>query len=382
VDHRRTASSPIALARKNGRLSKDVAAAELFGTEDELVQSLRSQLLVQTTLVEHLEGELTASQSLVGSLSERYHKAREAAAHYKEEEAKHKQNLSKLKRKCHELEGMIEEANGERSQRSLLDECTADAMRVLQERCLEAEEKCKREVQNRKTIEGELHHLQECLDSFNSTQQSLYIPEVADGEEAESLKGRIKQLQLAEEQRKVLEDELEMLRIENEQLQERVDRLTDGSPRVQRESTAVLHSVEVTDLREIVRQSSEELDELKEKYNEEIANRDEEIEKLRAEVSAQWTNTETGQQKVGKLMVALEEKANLLEEMEHQNEQMELGCQELLTRCQELEEECQVLGKQKQEMLEDNAKMVEIKQLLESERSAVSFYYVLMSGCC
>jgi hypothetical protein len=379
IDHRRSASHPVATGgkRSDPTPAQVINASDLFGTEDALVQSLRSQLLVQTSLVEHLEGELVASQTLVNSLSERYRKARETAGYYKDEESKHKGNLSKLKRKCQELEGMIEEANGERSQRSVLDECTADAMRVLQERCLEAEEKCKREIHSRRTLESELSQLQDCLDSFNATQHSLCLPEL-DGEELESLKARVGQLQVAEEQRKALEDELEMLRVENEQLQERLDRVADDSPapapKTQRKSAMELHSVEVTELREIIRHTSEELDELKTKYDEDIAERDSRIGELRQEVEMQWSRTESEQEKIEKLIAALEEKENQLEEMqEHneRNERMENDYNALVTRCQEMEEEWQLSEKEKQDLLSDFTEATDIKYQLENERNAV-----------
>lgn len=132
IEHRRVSSYPVDAPHDVDTHPMNIN--DLFDTSDKALHNLRKELTVKSALIEHLESELFASQSLVTSLTSRYNKARETAQHYKDEETKHKSNLGKLKKKCVELEGMIEEANGERSQRSLLDECTADAMRVLQER--------------------------------------------------------------------------------------------------------------------------------------------------------------------------------------------------------------------------------------------------------
>lgn len=221
-------------------------------------------------------------------------------------------------------------------------------------------------------------------------------------EEVESLKAKLGQLRNAEEQRRLLEDELEMMRVENEQLQERVDRFTGSSSnpnasgaRGTRESTMNLHSVEVTELREIVRQTAQELDEVKQKYDDDITERDELVKNLRTEMEAAWQGVEDSQAKIENLIAALTEKDAKIQALESKEIELEqLKAQKgrdveeevrksdrlekdycaLEARSQEMEEEWRESERIRAELSDELAEVTEVKDQLENERNAVSTF--------
>jgi hypothetical protein len=68
--------------------------------------------------------ELSQSKKLIDSFTERLRRTKDDFEAYKQDGSKRKETMPKLKRKVRELENMVEEAEGERIQRSVLDECT------------------------------------------------------------------------------------------------------------------------------------------------------------------------------------------------------------------------------------------------------------------
>ena len=264
---------------------------------------------------------------------------------------------------------MVEDADGERSQRSMLDECTAGAMLVLQERCREAEERFKQEKSQRESMETELESLKECLDGINVTQTSILLDRQGEEDaQIEQLKSHLAELRQTEEQRKALEAELETLKQENESLKQMSE--TD---KTHRESKAQeLYDSQVENLRQIIRDRSDELETLKAQFDAEIASRDEQLTTMKAEIESQWKGAENNEQTIKILRDTLAKKEEVLEENNEQAERVANDFRAVETRCQEMEDEWQAAEQRAADMEEELAKTSEARAQAENEKNSVS----------
>jgi chromosome segregation ATPase len=183
------------------------------------------------------------------------------------------------------------------------------------------------------------------------------------------LKAKVEELLNVEIVRKELEAELQKLREENEGLKKGVEENSKHDSKA-----AELLDSQVETLRQIIRERSEELDEIKQKFELEMSSREEQIVTLKNEVESHWKTSEEDEGKLKSLRDSLDRKEELLLDRESENEQLLNDIHALEARSKEMEEEWNAIEQRRGEMEEDVVKMADAKRHIETERNGVRVF--------
>lgn len=99
--------------------------------EDSLIISLQTQLALQTELCGHYEADLKARDELVEILSKKLANLEKDDAKRKNTLRSWKKKVQELERVCRQLEETVEDSKQESMERSVMDEASSEALRML-----------------------------------------------------------------------------------------------------------------------------------------------------------------------------------------------------------------------------------------------------------
>ncbi|KZT37118.1 hypothetical protein SISSUDRAFT_883747 [Sistotremastrum suecicum HHB10207 ss-3] len=189
LDPRRTESSPPSLPPL-----PPVSADSSFSEAEDILSALHSEVTSHRLLSENYEDELRVAHQLTTTLQEKLGKAEARIAEYKGELSRKREVNGRLKMTIRDLERIVDEAENEKSQRSVLDECSAGAMFILQERVRIAEERLAKENEEKSRMRDELENMHSQLADFTNVSLGDIIeretPASEDKEELEALRGQ------------------------------------------------------------------------------------------------------------------------------------------------------------------------------------------------
>jgi len=333
--------------------------------EENIIFSLQTQLALQTELCGQYETDLRARDELVEILGKRL-------SDFEKEEAKRKNILRSWKKKVQELERtcryLEEEVEGSRHdsmERSIMDEASGEALRMLH-RQIAVLEKEKSEWGRAEVALGEEVATLEALvnersEDIMGLKEMLWTRDESERELKEGIREAKEQMEMMGHLSMVIdEDELKKLVLEKEMKSE--------EERERHRAAEFGWDEERADLAAQVQALERDKDKLKAELNaanESLGARDKEYGVLKAELTAQWEHTEKASEKIeslGKKNAALEKERGTLQsgieeleqklhhmdgewnESENKKLQLEGEVQELWTYKEELEKEKEQVG--------------------------------------
>ncbi|KAG7087433.1 hypothetical protein E1B28_013399 [Marasmius oreades] len=339
--------------------------------EDSLIVSLQTQLALQSELCGQYETDLRARDELVDLLSQKLSDSEKEDIKRRGILRAWKKKVAELERACRLLEEEVEGSRQESMERSLMDEASGQALRMLH-RQIATLEREKGDVSRREeilreeveTLEGlvrerseDVLNLKEKLWKQDESQRELQEGIIQANEQMEML-GNVSLCLVDEDE---LRKQLAEARAEAEQRnEEERAKHHEAETKWESQKTELLLSAENAKAEKISLEG--ELETLKQQ----LKNRDDEYTTLKSELEAQWGHAEKASDKIEVLSAekeeiererqALEVEKNTME-MDVQNLQLVKGgleqrCQALETEKGELEKECQDLSNALEELQE------------------------------
>ncbi|KAI0312792.1 hypothetical protein OF83DRAFT_1066623 [Amylostereum chailletii] len=325
--------------------------------EEDLIWSLRTQLALQQELCAQYEVDLGARDELVMTLNARMDVMEKESEKRKSILRSWKKKVSELERMCRYLEDEVDSSRHESMERSVMDEASSQALRQLHHQIAELERE-KGDLMKQGEGFKETRKLLDSQLQDRDNEVSRLKKELAQHEDGERrLKEGIRNAQEQIEQMGTLSaDDARLSIIQREQASEeerhrhrQAESEWDGERALADEREATLEA---------------QLDEARKA----LSKKDGELELLRAELEAQWKNTEQAGEHMNALKAEKEAMQHELTEVEGKMETMEIEWNEQETKHAELEAELNEVYAAKEE-LERERQQVEEELRAEQEHA-------------
>ncbi|CAA7262659.1 unnamed protein product [Cyclocybe aegerita] len=343
--------------------------------EESLIISLQTQLQLQSDLCAQYEADLKARDELVNMLSKKLADVEKDEGKRKNALRAWKKKVQELERACRQLEEAVDHSRQESMERSVMDEASSEALRMLHRQIAALEREKGDWLRKEGALQAEVTQLEGLLkeksEDVANLKETLWSRDECERQLNEGIREAKEQIDMMGNiSIGIDEEELRRLMMEKDQ---------KNSEETQRFRLAEL----------AVRQ---ELDELKARYeglqvekarweeqvehvNGLLKTKEEEYATLKAELEAQWEHTE----KAGEKMEILErEKADLeaerdalkadVQEYEVRTSNMEVEWNESENKKNELEAELQEVWNMKDELEKERG---ELEDALQHEQQAV-----------
>ena len=333
--------------------------------EESLIFSLQTQLALQTELCSQYESDLRARDELVEILGKKL-------SDFEKDEVKRKAALRSWKKKvqdlekaCRLLEEEVEDSRHHSMERSVMDEASSEALRMLHRQIASLEREkgdiSKREEVLREeieTLEGlvkerseDVMNLKEVLWSRDESERELKEG-IREAKEQMEMMGNVSVGMIDEEELKKLVVERQQ---ENDEEKARHQHIEANWEQQKEELQAKFESLQV---------ENAGLQDDVQKVKQQLSTRDEEFATLKAELEAQWSHTEKTSEKLDTL-----EKAKI--ELENDREALKKDLEDLQMRTSSMEEEW-IDGENKRNELEaEIQELWNLKEALEKDRDQV-----------
>ncbi|KAI0270710.1 hypothetical protein BC834DRAFT_967439 [Gloeopeniophorella convolvens] len=313
--------------------------------EEDMIWSLRTQVALQQELCAQYEVDLGARDELVTALTQRAEMAEKELDKRRGAVRGWKKKVQELERLCRNLEEEVDRSREESMERSVMDEASGEALRQLHRQIVGLEREKSELVRNSLIITDlpPIPHVKEMEKEIANLR--------------EELRAREENEQALQEELRAAQEQVELLNtvgaIEDES---RIANFAAASE----ESERHRHTEEEwEEEREVLRQEADDITKA-------LAKKEEELALLRAEVEAQWKNTE----QAGESMAQLREDRNVLQTelaaLEAKVESMELEWNDADNRRTEAENALQEAFAEKeafeQEKGQLEAEMAELRQ--------------------
>ncbi|CAL1698082.1 unnamed protein product [Somion occarium] len=308
--------------------------------EEDIIWSLRTQLALQSELCAQYELDLGARDELVQTLNARLTESERECERRKNVVRNWRKRVSELEKCVRGLEEEVDRSREESMERSVMDEASGEALRMLHRRIGDLErEKAdtdRRENEMREELQvklAELENVKNELKRRDQSERELKAGIRAAKEEMESMGGQRQSQAQSEEQ----QHELKTLLAKSEEHDAAVVAWEE-------ERTALLAADDA------LRRDHLDLQQQLTDAREEIVRKEEEIAVLRSELEAQWKHTEkSGEQleKLGRERDALKSEVDTLNE---RISSMELEWNENENRKAEVESELQEAWNAREEL--------------------------------
>ncbi|KAJ7686798.1 hypothetical protein B0H17DRAFT_704132 [Mycena rosella] len=275
------------------------AHARKASKEEDLIFALRTQLALQTELCGQFETDLRARDALVEALGAKLGEAEQAEVKRRGVLRGWKKKVGELERACRYLEEEVEGSRQESMERSIMDEASSEALRMLHRQIAglerEKESANRREDMLREEVGGlekqvrmrddEIMRLQETLRKRDESERELKQG-IKEAESALEMMGNVsvglidedelKKITMAKEQR-------------NEKERERHRKTEFGWEEEKEEFLAAVENIKLENAGLVA-----ELD----NYKHQLKDHEEELGILKTELEAQWDHTEEGVEKL------------------------------------------------------------------------------------
>lgn len=259
--------------------------------EENMMYSLQTQLALQTELCQQYEADLRARDELVELVAKKLADANREEARRQANVRTWKKRVNDLQKMCRHLEEEVDGSRRESMDRSIMDEASGEALRMLHRQiaALEREkgEMVKREQMMKEEIETLEAQVKDKSTDVHELQEMLWNRE--EGEQGQGMKkanaqgetGRLSIANIDEEELRKLKEETEAVMAEESDRHRAIETQWEQEKQELTMKLEGLHAEQVS--------MEEELDKTKQR----LKARDDEFDVLRAELESQWANTES-----------------------------------------------------------------------------------------
>jgi chromosome segregation ATPase len=291
--------------------------------EEDLIYTLRTQLALQTELCQQYEVDLRARDELVEALGNRLDFSEKEGERRKGVLKGWKKKVAELERACRHLEEEVDNSRQESVERSIMDEASGEALRMLH-RQIAGLEREKSDAERREAaLKDEVATLgglvKERSDDLQRMNEALWNRDESERALKEGIKDAKEQMEMMGNISIGGDEELRALVVKTEQAnEEQKDRYRTAESEWEEQRAELSTKVEM--LLEDKAASVKELAEVKMI----LQTREEEHKVLKMELEAQWKHTENASEKIAELekekriieeeKVALKSDVDILEE--------------------------------------------------------------------
>ncbi|KAJ7153555.1 hypothetical protein C8R43DRAFT_1106769 [Mycena crocata] len=343
-----------------------VGHARKSSKEHDLIFSLKTQLALQTELCGQFETDLRARDELVEVLGKKLGEVEREETKKRNVLKQWKKKVIELERACRYLEEEVEGSRQESMERSIMDEASSEALRMLHRQIAGLE----REKESSKRVEDMLREelgtlealLKEKSDDVQKLKETLWSSDESERELKEGIKEAKEQMEMMGNISIGLIDEEELKKItmvKQQRNEEERERHREAEFGWEEEKDELLAAVENTKLENAGLVA--ELD----NFKQQLKDNEEELGMLKSELEAQWDHTEKGVEKL-----EASEAAQHTAEMERDALKAEVA--ELEEKIASMEAEWADTENKQVEQENDLAELWDIRDALDKERGELT----------
>uniref|UniRef100_A0A8H7XXY7 Uncharacterized protein n=1 Tax=Psilocybe cubensis TaxID=181762 RepID=A0A8H7XXY7_PSICU len=330
--------------------------------EENLIISLQTQLSVSTELCAQYEADLKARDELVELLSKKLSDAEKDDARKKNALRSWKKKVQELEKACRLLEETVEDSRQESMERSVMDEASGEALRMLHRRIAslesEKQEWERREHALREEVETLEVLVKERSEDVQNLKENLWNRDESERELKEGIREAKEQIEMMGNISVGVFDEEELRRL----LMEKEQKTSEETHRFKTLEFALRQELEELKLKceglEVQKANCEEqVEDLKKQQKA----RDEEFATLKNELEAQWEHTEKA---TDKILLLEREKVELADE----RDAAKADLAELEVRITNMEVEWNESENKRNELEAELQEMWNVKETLEKDR--------------
>ncbi|ESK93895.1 hypothetical protein Moror_13002 [Moniliophthora roreri MCA 2997] len=338
--------------------------------EDSLIVSLQTQLALQTELCGQYETDLRARDELVELLSQKMSELEKEEVKRKGVLRAWKKKVQELERACRLLEEEVEGSRQESMERSLMDEASGEALRMLHRQIANLEREkgdmSRREEVLREEVETLEVLVKERSEDILNLKEKLWKQDESQRELQEGIRQANEQMEMLGNVSigMIDEDELKRHMAEAElKNEEEKQRHHEAEGEWEKQRTELILTAENAKAERISLEG--ELEALKQQ----LKSRDDELATLKSELEAQWGHAEKATDRIEALSAEKDEVEKERHALELERNTLQKDVQTLQAdkatlqeRCQELEDEKGELEKEYQDL---NGALEEFRERME-----------------
>lgn len=327
--------------------------------EESLIISLQTQLALQTELCGHYEADLKARDELVEILGKKLADMEKDDVKRKNVLRSWKKKVQELERVCRQLEESVEDSKQESMERSIMDEASSEALRMLHRQIAglerEKNEWSKREQGLREEVETLESLVKDRSEDIMSLKETLWTRDESERELQQGIRDAKEQMEMMGNVSVGAIDEEEIKKLMMERDQKNV---------VEKERHQTIE-LELRQEVEELQTKYENLQVQKTECEQQLQFRDDEYATLKAELEAQWDRTAKASEQIEVL-----EKENA--DFSAERDALKADVEELETRTSAMEVEWNDSENKKNELEAELQEVWNLKDGLEKERDEVS----------
>jgi uncharacterized protein (DUF3084 family) len=337
--------------------------------EESIIISLQTQLALQTEVCGHYEADLKARDELVEILSKKLATLEKDDTKRKNVLRSWKKKVQELEKVCRQLEETIEDSKQESMERSVMDEASSEALRMLHRQIASLEreksEWSKRERGFCEEVETLESLVKDRSQDIMSLKETLWTRDESERELERGIRDAKEQMEMMGNVSVGIVDEEEIKKLMMERDQKNV---------VEKERHRVIElelRQEVEELHtkyESLQVQKVECEEELEQVTQQLKFRDDEYTTLKAELEAQWDRTA----KASEQMETLEKENS---DLTAERDALKADVEELETRTSAMEVEWNESENKKNELEAELQEVWNLKDALEKERDDVSLIF-------
>jgi len=334
--------------------------------EENLIISLQTQLALRTELCGHYEADLKARDELVEILGKKLADLEKDDTKRKNALRSWKKKVQELERVCRQLEETVEDSKHDSMERSIMDEASSEALRMLHRQIASLEreknEWSKREQGLRQEVETLEGLIKDRSEDIMNLKETLWTRDESERELQQGIQDAKEQMEMMGNVSIAVVDEEEIKRLRMERDQKNVVE----KERHQAVELELRQEVEELQTKyESLQVQKVECEEQLEQVQQQLKSRDDEYTTLNAELEAQWDRTAKASEQIETLE---KENADLCAE----RDALKADVEELDTRTSAMEVEWNESENKKNELETELQEVWNLKDTLEKERDEVN----------
>ncbi|KAF5326531.1 hypothetical protein D9611_000980 [Ephemerocybe angulata] len=346
---------------------RNVNHARKTSKEENLIYSLQAQLALQTELCQQYEADLRARDELVEILGKKLSDASKEESKRQAAIRTWKKRVNELQRMCRHLEEEVDSSRQMSMERSIMDEASGEALRMLHRQIAALERDKSDQVKREQVMKEEIETLEvmvkEKSEDVVELKQILWNRDESVREFSQGLRdvkaqvdemGNVSMAYIDEDELRRLKEEKEHA-AEEERSRHRVIEAT-----WQQEKEEFM--VKLEGLQAEKTSMVEDL----EKARQQLKNREEEYDMLKGELEAQWAHTEGMTSKIQEL-----ERARI--EVEQERDELRNHVDDLENRINQMELEWNENENRKNDLETEIENLLALRQALEKDRDQIEY---------
>lgn len=331
--------------------------------EENIIFSLQTQLALQTELCGQYETDLRARDELVEVLGKKLSDIEKDENKRKSTLRGWKKKVQELEKTCRYLEEEVEGSRHDSMERSIMDEASGEALRMLHRQIAVLEREKSEWVRKEDIFREEVETLEvlvkERSEDIMNLKEVLWNRDESERELKEGIRDAKEQMEMMGNVSvgMIDEDELKKLVMERSEQEREKHRVAEFG--WEEERAELLTKLDGTEAENVALRG--ELENVKQQLD----TRDQEHALLKAELEAQWEHTEKATEKIENL-------GKQLDEVKKERDELKLGVEELEQRTTNMEVEWNESENKRAELEGEVQEVWNYKEELEKEREQVS----------